>query len=187
MNSFFKRKRLFKELKGKIDNGEDKDQLLEKYKNETSERNLRIILATIPNLDLKVKYKNHQKIVIGIWIIYLALEGFSAILDFILYLRIDFIASLVIPVIIFVGIKNFNGSAYMPGIIWFFLYIFVIMRELISLTSQELNDHLSAWILLITICYILIAIIFMLLVKRNVFHYYGWFFPRKKNGQYVFK
>lgn len=169
-------KELTATINQKLNQGISKSEIFQELKTEHNEENLRRILATRPAPELKEKYRGLHRIVCGVWIIFIGLEGLGLV-EIIINREFVYILTFLISILFTVQIWKFNGHYFLPGAIWLSIGIFNLMKEFYG-TYEWDPDYELLKIIFLSISFIFLSgVIILLIIRKNVFSYYKWFKP----------
>lgn len=173
------------QIKVGLKSGQSKQDIFASVRTDENESHLRRFLSKFPDKRPQTLYKVLNVIVYVVW----AFFALGTFVDIFETLNVKTIASFLVTIFITIELIKFNGSIYLPGIVYLIWGLIVWYVELIRMIrTKEINEEWATEMVFIIFCMIVITIIFMAIIRKKVFGHYNWFVPYKdENGQYIFE
>lgn len=180
-------KSLQDDIRNQIEEGLSKREAYQRYREHGEDKDIRLFLATLPNLEARQRFIFHNKTLVWLWCFIVFFETLGVIIEVIETSNILKLLSLAIPVLILIGLTKFNGMVYLPGILYGIWNLFGSLRELTHYTNEDWNDPYIVTLVIVYLITVIISILLLRSIRKNVFGYYNWFYPHKDNrGNYLF-
>lgn len=173
-----------KSVSYRLKKGEDKRSLYLELRTNESDEKLRLLLASFPNYDKRLKYKKKHRVLIAFWIFMSLIEVMIGLVDVIDTGNLVHLVPLLVTVSISVGIFKFRAHAFLAGIIWIVLGFVIDLFDLINYGFTEFAEIVVYFVIVL---FYIVGIFLMNDIRKNVFNYYHWFYPEKDhNDDYIY-